>query len=67
MYDRVFLLIPGRVPSLPVKEKEEDMKILRVFLMIKKMIALNKKAINTENLPDTGYSGVKHPAEFLVR
>ena len=55
------------MPSLPAKEKEEDMKILRVFLMIKKMIALNKKTMNTENLSDTGYSGVKHPAEFLVR
>jgi hypothetical protein len=44
------------------------MKILKVLLMIRNMIASNKKARkNREILPVTGYSGIKHPAEFLVR
>lgn len=65
-----FIDAPAEVPSLPVKEKEGDMKILNVILMIKKIIALDKKAktkSREKNLTVTGHSDVRHPAEFLVR
>lgn len=58
---------PGRVSPLPGKEEEVTMKIIKIIMIIKKIIAF-RKAIDKLNMQEaTNCNDVKHPAEFLLR
>ena len=50
-----------------VKEKEVSMKILKVFLMIRRIFALGKNKSIQGSADGTMLNQVMHPAEFLTR